>query len=238
MATLGMAVALAVAIAGASGWILGRHAAPTRAALPVLFDAPHYRGLINQNGDKVASTRFRGKVQVVTFLFPYCTTFCPVVAAHLVGFENMLATTPLAGRVDVVAFDVDPGGTGPRQMRAFLSEYGWDPASPHWQYLTGTPAQIRRVVTTGYHVDYRKVVDAGPAGDQATAALAVAGSDPQPIVANPLADKAHVDYDITHEDVMMVVDPEGRVRRIYDQADAVGKMRLFDAVRAVLAPAH
>ncbi len=242
MALSGIAIVLAAAAAGAAGWLIGSLHAARGTAPPVLFDAPHYQGLINQNGLKVASTRFDGKVQVVTFLFPYCNTFCPVIAAHLVGFENMLAATPLADRVDVVAFDVDPGGTGPRQMRAFLDEYGWNPANPHWQYLTGTPAQIRSVVTAGFHVDYQKVKDSdsdsAAASGPSTAALAVAGSDPQPIVANPLADKAHVDYDITHEDVMMIVDPEGHVRRIYDQADAVGKARLLADIRAVLGSAH
>ncbi len=234
--------ALAVVIAGAAGWLLGHQRGAPRATLPVLFDAPQFRGLINQNGVQVSSARFHGKVQVVTFLFPYCDTYCPVEAAHLVGFENMLAATPLASKVDVVAFDVDPGDTGPRQMRAFLREYGWNPAKPHWQYLTGTPTQIRRVVTRGYHVDYQKVPDSAPgsassaaSGDQATPALAVAGEDPQPIVANPLADRAQVDYDITHEDVMMIVGPQGHVRKIYDQADAVGKMRLLRDVQAVLA---
>jgi cytochrome oxidase Cu insertion factor (SCO1/SenC/PrrC family) len=237
IAGFGVAAALVALAAGAAGWELGHSQAPQRAALPVLFDAPHYADLINQNGARVSSARFDGKVPVVTFLFPYCNTFCPVVATHLVGFENMLAGTPLAGRVDIVAFDVDPAGTGPRQMRGFLHEYGWNPDNPNWQYLTGTSAQIRRVVTQGFHVDYQKVVDSASGGDSPSAALAVAGSDPQAIVANPLADQAHVDYDITHEDVMMLVDPRGRVRRIYDQADAVGKMRLLADVRAVLGAA-
>ncbi len=237
IAGFGLAALLVAAAAGVTGWWLGRHHAAPRTTLPVLFKAPQYRDLINQNGAHVASDRFDGKVQVVTFLFPYCNTFCPVVATHLVGFENMLAGTPLVRRVEVVAFDVDPGGSGPRQMRAFLQEYGWNPASPRWQYLSGTPAQIRRVVTQGYHVDYQKVGDTGSSDAQASAALAVGGSDPQPIVANPLADAAHVDYDITHEDVMMIVDPAGRVRAVFDQADAVGKAQLFAAVRAVLGAA-
>jgi cytochrome oxidase Cu insertion factor (SCO1/SenC/PrrC family) len=231
---LGVAAALCVVLAGAAGWLLGHGASPARKAPDVLFDAPRFDGLINQNGVKVSSQQLLGKVQVVTFLFPYCNTFCPVVAAHLIGFENTLAASGLADRVGVVAFDVDPGGTGPKQMRGFLREYGWNPADPHWQYLTGTPAQIRRVVTGGYHVDYQKVMDTGSGDAQPSPALAVAGSDPQPIVANPLADKAHVDYDITHEDVMMVVDPQGRVRRIYNQADAVGTSELLREVHRVL----
>jgi hypothetical protein len=38
--------------------------------------------------------------------------------------------------------------------------------------------------------------------------------------------------------VLMIVDPQGRVRRIYDQADAVGAQRLLREVRSVLAQSH
>ncbi len=220
-------------LGGGLGWLLAHGRPAPRAAPPVLFRAPRYQGLLNQQGRPVSSAAFAGKVQVVSFLFPYCNTFCPVIAAHLVAFENALAGSPLAGKVEVVAFNVDPGGTGPKQMRAFLREYGWNPADPRWQYLTGTPKRVRQVVTGGFHVDYQKVFDSASAAAPQSAALAVAGSDPQPIVANPLADKANVPYDITHEDVLMVVDPEGRVRAIYDQADAVGTSALLRVVQAV-----
>lgn len=231
---VGVAVSCLVLGVGA-GWLAASRHARQRAALPVLFQAPAYQGLRNQNGASVSSRDFDGKVQVVSFLFPYCNTFCPVIAAHLAGFENMLAGSPLADKVELVSFNVDPGGTGPAQMRQFLREYGWDPSNPHWQYLTGTPARIRAVVTAGFHVDYQKVADSDSGASPASAALGVAGSDPQPIVANPLAAKAHVSYDITHEDALLLVDPRGRVRAIYDQADAVGKFTLLKAVKSLLA---
>ncbi len=229
-----LCLVLGAGLGSAIGWRAAMHRSAAQRTLPVLFNAPTYRDLRNQNGDKVSSQAFDGKVQVVAFLFPYCNTFCPVIAAHLVGFENLLASSGLADKVDVVSFNVDPGGTGPRQMREFLQEYGWDASNPHWQYLTGTPAQIRSVVTSGFHVDYQKVMDQGSSGDSSSSALAVAGSDPQPQVVNPLATKADVPYDITHEDVLMLVDQHGRVRAIYDQADAVGKFALLKAVRSLL----
>jgi protein SCO1 len=229
------AAVLCIVAGGVIGWAVGHEVASPRSAPPVIFPAPRFSGLLNQDGAKVSSADFRGKVQVVTFLFPYCNTFCPIIAAHLVGFENMLAKTALADQVEIVAFNVDPAGTGPKQMSAFLRQYGWNPKDPRWQYLTGAPAEIRKVVTGGYHVAYEKVVDSGSGSGQPSAALAVAGSDPQPIVANPLADKANVNYDITHEDTLMIVDTKGRVRAIYSQADAVGKIALLDEIRAVLA---
>ncbi|MDA8093248.1 MAG: SCO family protein [Betaproteobacteria bacterium] len=225
--------ALFVFVAGVAGWLLGRTGATPRAALPVLFAAPRFNDLLNQDGARVSSAAFRGQVQIVTFLDPYCNALCPVIAAHLVGFENMLAQTALAHRVEVVAFDIDPA-TGPRQMRAFLKQYGWDPRDLHWQFLSGKPGQIRRIVTGGYHVDYQIVAHAH-AGAGSSPALAAGGSAPQPLVANPLADKADVSFNIIHNDIMMVVDGKGRVRRIYDQADAVGAFELLGEVRALLA---
>lgn len=225
-------LSLALILAGLGGWLLGHAHRTGPAAPPVLFQAPRFQHLINQNGQAVSSAAFRGKVRVVTFLFPYCNTFCPIIAAHLVGFERMIAHTGLDKRVQVVAFNVDPEGTGPKQMRAFMQEYGWNPQDTHWQYLTGAPQQIRSIVTGGYHVAYQKVVDTGT--DDANAAALTDGETPQPIVANPLADKAKVKYDITHENVLMVVDPKGRVRVIHAEADAVSKWQLEREIDAIL----
>ena len=56
---------------------------------------------------------------VVTYLFPYCTTFCPAVTHVLTELEADLKTAGLNGkRVQIVAFNVDPENTGPKEMRA------------------------------------------------------------------------------------------------------------------------
>ncbi|MGA7801353.1 MAG: SCO family protein [Gammaproteobacteria bacterium] len=223
-------------LAGAAGWWVGRGIHGGRgshAGAPVLGRAPSYHGLVNQLGQAVNSSQFRGKVQVVTFLFPYCTTYCPLIAAHLVGLENLLKDLGDQNRVQIVAFNVDPSGTGPAQMRAFLKEYGWNPKDLHWQYLTGKPDRIRRVVRDGFHIAYQRVADQGgpSSADQGPA------QTPQPEVVNPLAQQAHVGYDVTHNDGLILVDPHGRVRAIYDQADVVSNRRLLKAIEPLLARA-
>jgi len=108
-----------------AGWLIARDTqAPAAKPLPVLGQAPEFRGLTNQLGESVDSSRFAGKVQVVTFLFPYCTTYCPVITAHQAGLESTLRLGGLQDKVGVVAYNVDPGGTGTAQMREFLKEYG------------------------------------------------------------------------------------------------------------------
>lgn len=223
--------ACALVIAGLAGWWVGiasgnRNSNP----LPVLGQAPAYHGLTNQMGATVDSDRFYGKVQFVTFLFPYCTTYCPLIAAHLAGFENTLASAGVDDRAELVTFNVDPAGAGPEQMRTFLRQYGWNPKDPRWQYLTGKPQAIRRVVRDGFHVAYQKI------GTNEGTSATGAELSPQPEVVNPLEKRVHPGYDVTHNDALVVVDGKGRIRKIYDQADVVSNQQLFDDLRQLLPP--
>ncbi|MGH7009342.1 MAG: SCO family protein, partial [Caulobacteraceae bacterium] len=195
-----------------------------------LGPAPAY-ALVNQLGRPVSSRRFAGKVQIVTFLFPYCTTFCPLIAAHLIGFERWLSLAGEENQVAVVAFNLAPEAAGPPQMRAFLGQYGWDPTDPNWQFLTGSQGEIRRVVTQGFHIAYQRVAGA----DSKSGIALEANEPPQLAVANPLAEKAKVDFDITHDDAIEIVDAKGRIRKIYDDGDVVSNDELWAAVRPLLA---
>ncbi|MEJ2436357.1 MAG: hypothetical protein P8Y53_25635, partial [Pseudolabrys sp.] len=104
---------------------------------------------------------------------------------------------------------------GPKQMREFLHQYSWNPKDPHWQFLTGSEAQIHRVVTGGYHVAFRRVTDSDSDADTGPV------ETPQLTVSNPLAEKVKPGFDITHNDAIEIVDGKGRIRKIYDDADVV-----------------
>jgi protein SCO1 len=186
--------------------------------------------MVNQLGDKVSSRALLGKVQVVTFLFPYCTTMCPLIAAHLTNFENeALRPSGLADKVVIVSFDLDPENTGPQQMRSFLTQYGWNPRDTHWEYLVGTPDDMRRVVSRGFGVWYKRVSLVSEAADNPNHAGIV-----QPAVENRLATQSHADYDIVHDDVLEVVDQHGRIRRVFDNADTVSSQQLLAVIRALI----
>ena len=199
--------------------------------LPDLGTAPQYT-LTNQLGQSVSSKAFAGKVQVVTFLFPYCTTYCPLIAAHLMGFERLmvLAQTGMQNKTEIVSFNVAPGAVGPKEMREFLHQYGWDPKDPHWQFLTGSKAEIRRVVTAGYHVAFQRIANS----DNGSDGYADASRAPQITVSNPLAEKAKPNFDISHNDAIELVDAKGRIRKIYNDADTVSNERLWRDVGRIL----
>jgi protein SCO1 len=225
-----IALGALIPLAGIGGFVLGDAVrAPGGAALPVLGTAPPWR-MINQLGATVNSVSLSGKVQLVTFLFPYCTTFCPLIAAHLANFEALdLAPARLEDKVAIVSFNLDPAATGPKEMRAFMRQYGWDPKDTHWQFLTGAPDAMRAVVTHGFSVWYQRVSLADEAKEEAGGMRVV-----QPEVENKLAQSAHADYDIVHNDVLDVIDTKGRIRKIYGEADTVGTADLLEIVERLL----
>jgi protein SCO1 len=177
--------------------------------------------LTDQSGHAISSAHFRGKVQVVSFLFPYCTTECPLLARDLALLQRALAAEGLGGKVEIVTFNVDPGGAGPRQLAAFLDQYGAeaDPAAatPHWHFLTGSPQQVKRVVRDQYHVAYWKV----------------AGAEEGAGHSNALAERAHVGYDIKHSEVTYVVDGNGTIRYLFTGTNAATTATLLNAIRRV-----
>lgn len=190
--------------------------------------------LVDQQGATVKSSQFRGKVQVLSFLFPYCTTYCPIITRRLAIFERDLAAAHLSNKVQLVSFNVDPTGAGPAQMAQFLRQYGANPADPDWVFLTGTAQQIHRVVYRGMGVYYHKVSLA--AENAQIAKEKKAGTYvPAPTEPNSLAAAGNVSYDIVHNDYIELATPTGKIVALYDNGDQVTQSQLLSAVRDVLA---
>ena len=201
-------------------------------SLSVVSKVPAYT-LTNQLGQKVSSKEFNGKVRVVSFLFPYCKEYCPLIAINMVSLEQVLKSAHLANRVQLISYDVDPGHTGPSQMRAFMKEYGWNPQNMHWQYLTGKPSEIRRIVRKSYYISYQIVSEATE--DSLVNREKQKGTYvPSPEVRNKLADKVKPDYDVSHNDALAIVDTKGQIRKIYDDADHVSNQQILHTIEQLI----
>lgn len=198
-------------------------------------DVPQYT-LTDQNGAAFSSSALRGKVQVVAYLFPYCTSYCPIIGRTMQQTEQLVDQAGLTGKVEFVAFNVDPAGAGPAQMRAFLSEFGISPTDPAWHFLTGTPTAIQHVVRDGFHVYYKKV--SRTEEDKQIAAEKANGTYvPQPDEPNTLATKANVRYDIVHNDMVEVVGPSGRIRNLLTSGSTTTAKALFANIKRASVPA-
>jgi cytochrome oxidase Cu insertion factor (SCO1/SenC/PrrC family) len=120
--------------------------------------APNFT-LTSQDGRPVSLASLRGKVVLLSFLDPVCTTDCPVIAAEMRVADAMLGSR--AGDAELVSVVANPVYTSLAYTRAFDLQEGLNTV-PNWLYLTGTVSQLAAV----WH-DFGIEVEDLPAGAMA-----------------------------------------------------------------------
>ena len=107
-----------------------------------LLDVPEYPlQLTDQNGRQVSLASLRGKVVLLTFLDPVCTSDCPIIGAEFRQAGALLGTADK--KVEMVAVVANPTYTSLAVMRAYDAEVGLT-STPNWLFLTGTLPQLQR----------------------------------------------------------------------------------------------
>src|SRR5689334_20515340 len=142
--------ALAVILLGAAPMAA---AAVIRTADPILalaisgnstslnLPAPAF-SLTDQNGRTVSLAGLRGKVVLMTFLDPVCTSDCPIIAQEFKQAGQMLGAQ--AKNVELVAVVANPTYRSTAFTRAFDRQEGLTTV-PDWLYLTGSLSQLGAV---------------------------------------------------------------------------------------------
>jgi cytochrome oxidase Cu insertion factor (SCO1/SenC/PrrC family) len=98
--------------------------------------------LVNQRGRPVSLPDLRGKTLALTFLDPVCTSDCPIIAQEFRSADEMLGAH--ASQVEFVAIDANPRFTAPDDLIAFDNQEHLS-RLPNWLYLTGSPAQLKKI---------------------------------------------------------------------------------------------
>ncbi|HUZ54928.1 MAG TPA: SCO family protein [Streptosporangiaceae bacterium] len=98
--------------------------------------------LTDQNGRPVSLASLRGKVVLLTFLDPVCTTDCPLIAQELRVADQMLGAK--AANVEIVAIAANPLYSTRGYLRAFDRRERLT-GERNWLYLTGSLSQLRKV---------------------------------------------------------------------------------------------
>jgi cytochrome oxidase Cu insertion factor (SCO1/SenC/PrrC family) len=96
--------------------------------------------LTDQDGRMVTLASLRGKVVLLTFLDPVCTTDCPLIAQEFKATAAMLGAQ--AKQTELVAIVANPTYNGTQFTQAFTRQEGLNTV-PDWLYLTGTLPQLR-----------------------------------------------------------------------------------------------
>ncbi len=148
--TLGAVGALGVAIIGV---IPLAAASASASASPILaqaldgsnaqldFKAPAFT-LTDQDGRRVSLASLHGKVVLLTFLDPVCTSDCPLIAQEFRQADHLLGGH--SRQVELVAVVTNPVYNQPEYTAAFDRQEHLN-TLPNWQYLTGSVAQLKKV---------------------------------------------------------------------------------------------
>ena len=99
--------------------------------------------LVNQDGAKV---RFKGYIEtdkpvILDFIYGTCTTICPILSAGYYSLQKRLG--PDLQKVRLVSITIDPENDTPKVLKEYLAKYH---ARPGWDFLTGSRADIDRVM--------------------------------------------------------------------------------------------
>jgi cytochrome oxidase Cu insertion factor (SCO1/SenC/PrrC family) len=148
--SVGAVAALAVILVGAAPMAA---AAVNRTADPILalaiagdsaamdVPAPGFQ-LTDQDGQPVSLASLRGKVVLMTFLDPVCTTDCPIIGAEFKEAGVLLGSADKD--VELVAVVANPTYRAVEFTQAFDREEGLSTV-PNWLYLTGSLGQLGQV---------------------------------------------------------------------------------------------
>jgi protein SCO1/2 len=97
--------------------------------------------LTDQENQPFDSTRLRGKVVVLNFIFTTCTDVCPLFTANLAQLQRKLS----GRRADLflVSITTDPEIDSAKVLKAYALRHGADLS--HWAFLTGSEGRLRPV---------------------------------------------------------------------------------------------
>ncbi len=96
--------------------------------------------LTDQFGKRVSLSSMRGKVVVLAFNDPECTTICPLTTTAMLHAKALLG--PAASGVELVGIGANPEATEVKWVRDYSKAHGM---LHKWRFLTGSLPELKRV---------------------------------------------------------------------------------------------
>ena len=150
--------------------------------------------LVDQAGRAVTLASLRGTTVVLVDFLSLCQEVCPLTSANVRAVSDALDAAHLSGEVRILEATVDPARDTPPRLAAYQKLYG---AKPNWSLVTGTSSVVS-ALWKSFGVGYEKkpTTATPPPKDWLTGA--------------PLT------YDVDHQDVVIVIGPDGHERWLVD----------------------
>ncbi len=102
--------------------------------------------LVNQFGQPMSLSQFRGKVVMLSFEDSECTTVCPLTTQSMLEAKQMLGAA--GDQVQLLGVDANPTATSVADVLAYSRVHGM---VNQWDFLTGSLAQLK-AVWAAYHI--------------------------------------------------------------------------------------
>jgi cytochrome oxidase Cu insertion factor (SCO1/SenC/PrrC family) len=107
---------------------------------PLSAVAPDFT-LTDQFTRRVSLRSLRGKVVVLAFNDPLCTTICPLTTTALLEAKKLLGPAA-ASQVELLGIGANPDATQVKWVRSYSEAHGM---LHKWRFLTGSLPQLKRV---------------------------------------------------------------------------------------------
>ena len=210
-----LTAALLTLAAVLGGLLLYRNLAPTPTsgtALDHPVTLPALR-LVDDQGQMTTLNASGGKLRLVFYGFVRCPDVCP---ATLAALKNIYAglTPQQQARVQIQLVTVDPVHDRPSVLRDYLNRF-----NPAFTGLTGDAATIDEAARVMFVANVKPQVatDHVAHQDQHSHEAGAAHAAPDDEVSGGATAAARI-----HGDQVSVVDPQGRVVRVYSNAEVIG----------------
>ncbi|TAM58756.1 SCO family protein [bacterium] len=146
---------------------------------------------VDQRGQPVRFSDFRGKTTLLTVIYTRCTDICPVITRKFVS----IASTVSPKEFHFVELTIDPNYDTPSVLQAYARKYGANDS--RWTFLTGESREVGRLlaqlgISSVHGSDHVTV-----AGDQQVGAS---------------------DTLIDHSEPLVIIDKNGRIGSIIQNA--------------------
>src|SRR5271169_3170803 len=102
--------------------------------------------LVNQFGQPMSLSQFRGKVVMLGFEDSECTTVCPLTTQAMLQAKQLLGAA--GDQVQMLGVDANPTATSVADVLAYSRAHGM---VNQWDFLTGSVAQLK-AVWSAYHI--------------------------------------------------------------------------------------
>jgi cytochrome oxidase Cu insertion factor (SCO1/SenC/PrrC family) len=102
--------------------------------------------LLDQSGQKVSLSQFRGKAVLLSFADSRCTNICPLTTTSLLQAVSLLG--PAGRQVQLLGIDANPKATRVSDVRDYSVAHNM---MHRWEFLTGSLPQLEQV-WKDYHV--------------------------------------------------------------------------------------